>query len=161
VSQARPNHSYDDFRKNAAAAYAAMMALGKAIDDGGLEKSLTELVKLRASQINGCAFCLQLHANKAREIGIPPEKIDLVAAWRETTDTFSQPEIAALALTEVLTKLAEGDALDRAYADVARHFDDDQILFLTMTIAMINQWNRIAVGLRFPPPARRRASTAA
>ncbi len=80
MSPTRPHHSYDDFRRKTAAAYAAMGALGKALDDGGLDKALTELVKLHASQINGCAFCSQLHVNKAREIGIPSEKLDLVAA---------------------------------------------------------------------------------
>ena len=161
MSGSRPHHNYEDFRKNAAAGHAAMIALGKAIDEGGLEKSLTELIKLRASQINGCAFCLQLHLNKAREIGVPGEKLDLVAAWRETSSTFTERETAALGWTEALTRLTDPEALDASYSSLSQHFDETEIVILTMAIGMINQWNRIAVALRFPPPVPRRATSVA
>jgi AhpD family alkylhydroperoxidase len=157
----RPHLNYEDFRRDAGAAHAAMTALGKAIEEGGLDKSLAELIKLRASQINGCAFCLQLHLNKAREIGISVEKLDLVGAWRETSGTFSERENAALGWTEALTRLSEGEGLDLAYSALALHFDEREILFLTMAIGMINQWNRIAVAFRFPPPVPRRGGSAA
>ena len=155
MSETRARLDYEDFTKAAPAAYAALVALGKAVDDSGLAKELTELVKLRASQINGCAFCLQLHLNIARKLGMPNQKLDLVAAWREA-GVFTEKEMAALAWTEILTDVARQGAADEAYAAVRRHFNETEALFLTVAIGTINQWNRIAVALRFTPPIPRR-----
>ncbi|MGD0639918.1 MAG: carboxymuconolactone decarboxylase family protein [Roseiarcus sp.] len=143
--------SYEDFAKTAASAHGALLALGNAVDDSGLEKGLTELVKLRASQINGCAYCLQLHLNIARKLGLPGAKLDLVAVWREA-GVFTDREMAALAWTEALTERAAEGASDENYAGLLQHFSPSEALFLTVAIGTINQWNRIAGALRFAPP---------
>jgi AhpD family alkylhydroperoxidase len=124
--------------------------LGALVAERGLDKPLTELVKLRASQLNGCAFCLQFHLGIARRLGLPAEKLDLLCVWRET-DLFSARERAALAWTETLTLLHHDDSRSAAESALAAHFTPDEILSLTVAIGTINQWNRIAVGLRFPP----------
>ncbi len=152
MSETHARLDYEHFAKTAAAA--ALLTLGKAVDESGLAKELTELIKLRASQINGCAFCLQLHLNIARKLGMPNQKLDLVATWREA-GVFTDREMAALAWTEILTDVARQGAADEAYAAVRRHFSETEALFLTVAIGTINQWNRIAVALRFPPPIPR------
>ena len=157
---ARPRMGYEEFTKAAAPVRGALLALGKAVDDSGLDKTLTELLKLRASQINGCAFCLQLHLNIARKLGVPSEKLDLVGVWRET-DVFSPRERAALAWTEALTELNDEGARAAAGAALPQHFTHDEILFLTVTIGTINQWNRVAIGLSFPPPIPKHAAPGA
>ena len=118
----------------------------------GMDKGLIELIKLRASQINGCAFCLQLHLNWARKAGVPQVKLDRVAAWHEAPG-FSVQERAALAWTEALS-----DPLRRSETESAREaldavFDNDQVLRLTVAVAAINAWNRIAGPLGFTPPS--------
>ncbi len=151
---------YEEFARTAPAAHAAMRALGKAVDDAGLEKELTELIKLRASQINGCAFCIQIHLNLARKLGIAGEKLDLVIAWREA-GLFTPREMAALAWTEALTDLARQGPSDEAYATLLEQFTPSEAAFLTVAIGTINQWNRIAVALRFTPPVPRPAAASA
>jgi len=143
--------SYGDFAAAAPAARAALFAMGKAVDDSGLEKTLTELIKLRASQMNGCAFCIQFHLNTARKLGVAGEKLDLVAAWREA-GVFSDREKAALAWTEALTTMPADAASDADFARLLTQFDETEAMFLTLAVAGINQWNRIAVALRFAPP---------
>ncbi|MFT4021702.1 MAG: carboxymuconolactone decarboxylase family protein, partial [Acinetobacter sp.] len=98
--------SYAGFQKISPAALAALLEMGKAVDDSGLEKTLTELVKIRVSQINGCAFCIQFHLQIARRIGIDAIKLDLVAAWRDV-DVYSARELAALEWAEEVTRLAD------------------------------------------------------
>lgn len=129
----------------------AMLALGKAINASGLEKDLLELIKLRASQLNGCAFCLQFHLNVARDLGMPTPKLDLLAAWREAP-VYSVRERVALAWTEALTLTSEGGASDALYAEVLAEFGPAHLSFLTAAISNINAWNRIAAALRFAPP---------
>lgn len=143
--------TYDDFGVQAAPVRDALLAIGKAVDNSGLEKTLTELVKLRASQINGCAFCIAFHLQVARRLGIPGDKLDLVAAWHDT-DIFSPRERAALALTEALTRL--DDLASGSRAVPAEHFSATETLHLMVAIGAINHWNRIAIGLQFPPPSR-------
>lgn len=143
--------SYERFNAVAAPARAALLALGKCVDDAGIDKGLSELIKLRASQINGCAFCVQLHLTIARKIGMPAEKLDLVAVWREA-GVYSPRELAALAWTEALTDINKGAESDVAYAALQAQFTETEIAFLTVAIGTINQWNRIAGGLRFAPP---------
>jgi AhpD family alkylhydroperoxidase len=152
--------TYDTFSKTAAPVQEALLALGKCVDDSGLEKTLTELVKLRAAQMNGCAFCVQLHLNVARRLGVPVEKLDLVSVWREA-GVFTARERAALAWTEVLTDLTRDAARSEAEAQVAEAFTEEEALYLTVTIGTINQWNRIAVALRFPPPILKHAQRGA
>lgn len=147
-------HSRSDFpgfEQVAPAVVAALRLLGKAVDDSGLDKPLTELLKLRASQLNGCAFCLQFHLNLARKLGLAPAKIDLVATWREA-GIFSPRERAALAWTEALTLMAQQPLADSAYAALQAEFSGPEIAFLTAAVGAINAWNRIAGALQFPPP---------
>jgi AhpD family alkylhydroperoxidase len=130
---------------------AALRALTKASVDAGLEKDLIELIKIRASQVNGCAFCLQFHLNEARKLGVAAEKLDLVAAWREA-GVYSGREEAALAWTETLTRVADNGASDEAYAAVGKEFNEKEVIFLTAAIGNINAWNRIGVAFGFSPP---------
>ena len=143
--------SMEDFAQRAPAVPAALRKLGEAIDASGLEKTLTELVKLRASQINGCAYCAQFHINLLRKLEVAPEKIDLIAVWREA-GVFSDREMAALAWTEALTEPPGHGASDVAYAALLTQFAEHEAIFLTAAIGLINAWNRIGVGLRFAPP---------
>lgn len=139
------------FAEVAPSVNAALLAMGKAIDESGLEKTLTELMKLRASQLNGCAFCTQMHLNVSRKIGVPETQLGLVAVWREAK-VFSPREQAALAYTEALT-LAPAAGLDEALqARLQANFSSQELPFLTAAIANINAWNRIAGALRFSPP---------
>lgn len=157
-SQARME--WEKFRQVAPDANAALLALGKAPVDAGLPKDLLELVKLRASQINGCAFCTQFHLNQARQAGVAPEKLDLLAAWRDA-GVFSAREAAALAWTEALTDIARQGASDEAYAALRAEFSETEATFLTVAVATINAWNRIAGPLRFTPPIPQRKEQAA
>lgn len=140
-----------DFEREAAEVLAALGALGKAVDNSGLDKSLTELLKVRASQLNGCAFCLQYHLNYARKLRVTPAKLDLVATWRDA-GVYSARERAALAWTEALTSMPSLHIADADYADVQAQFSRTELAFLTSAIAAINAWNRIAGALRFSPP---------
>jgi AhpD family alkylhydroperoxidase len=128
-----------------------LSALSKAVEDSGLEKTLTELIKIRASQINGCAFCLQFHLNVARKFNLSQTKLDLVAVWRDA-GVFSPRERAALAWTEVLTHVTPIGIPDESYDDARKEFNESELVFLTTAIASINAWNRIAMAYRFTPP---------
>jgi AhpD family alkylhydroperoxidase len=122
---------------------------------------LTELVKLRASQINGCANCLNMHAIDARELGETEQRLYLLPAWREAP-CFSDRERAALGWTEALTRLSEGRDHDAAYQTLRDHFTEEEQVMLTLTINVINGWNRIAVGFGlFVDPATIRPTQAA
>ena len=125
----------------------AMMALETAIQNSGLEQSLIELVKTRASQINGCAYCIDMHTRDARAHGESEQRLYLLNAWRESP-LFSDRERAALAWTEAATLVSETHIPDEAYETVRGQFSEDEIVKLTLLIATINAWNRIAIGLR-------------
>lgn len=144
--------TYESFVQEAAPVFAGLVAMGQAVDASGLEKPLTELLKIRASQINGCAFCLQYHLNIARNARLPRVKLDLVAAWHEAPEVFTERERAALAWTEALTAKPHEGVSDALYAQVERQFPGAQLAYLTAAVANINAWNRIAVALRFAPP---------
>lgn len=146
-----PRIGRSDFDDIAPAAVAALRALGKAVDDSGLEKTLTELIKVRASQINGCAFCIQFHLNMARKLGVETPKLDLLAAWREV-GVYTARERAALAWTEALTRMDRHSVSDATYAQVQEQFTRSEIAFLTTSVGAINAWNRIAGSLHFAPP---------
>lgn len=128
----------------------AMLALEAAVSKLPLEKSLLELVKLRASQINGCAFCVDLHTSDARKRGETDRRLHAIAVWRESP-FFTSRERAALTWTESLTRLAETHAPDEDYAQFAEHFSDREQVDLTLAINTINCWNRLAVGFRKVP----------
>lgn len=142
---------YQTFSTLAPAARAALIDMGKAVEASGLDKGLLELIKLRASQINGCAFCLDLHLDWARQAGVSQRRIDLLPVWHEA-DVYSAAERAALAWTEALTHIEEGGPAAPDAADLSRHFSESEVLFLTVAIANINAWNRIAGPLRFALP---------
>lgn len=147
-----------DYRAIQPDLYEAMHGLQERIDDGNLEPGLLEMVRLRASQINGCSFCVNLHANAAREGGESDARLHMVAAWRHAR-SFTARERAALRWCETLTGLAEAPAFDEPLAELREHFTDPEIVTLTWAVAAINVWNRIAVPLGRPagPPAPREA----
>jgi AhpD family alkylhydroperoxidase len=116
----------------------------------GLEPSLLDLVKMRASQVNGCAYCLDMHTKDARARGESEQRLYLLDAWRESP-FYSERERAALAWTEAVTLVAESRVPDAVYAEVRRQFSDDELLALTMAVATINAWNRLNVALRTVP----------
>ena len=130
----------------------AMIALEAAVSKLPLEKSLIELVKLRASQINGCAFCLDMHAADARKDGETERRLYTLSAWRETP-FFTPRERAALAWTESLTQLSLTHAPDEDYAMLSAEFSPKEMVDLTVAISTINSWNRLAVGFRKMPQA--------
>jgi len=134
------------------AAYKAMVALDARAHQTTLPKPLVELVKLRASQINGCAYCVDLHSRDAKVAGEPDERIFAVAAWREGP-FFAEAERAALALTESMTRLSEGGdrVPDEVWQQAAKHYDEQRLAELVMLIATINAWNRIGVATRMVP----------
>lgn len=146
-----PRIDWNDFARTAPAVAVVLRDLGQAVDDAGLDKSLTELIKLRTSQINGCAYCIQYHLNVARRLGVAPAKFDLVAAWRDA-GIYSARECAALAWTEALTLMAGRHIADAVYTELQAQFSETEIAFLTTAIGAINAWNRIAGALRFAPP---------
>ena len=136
-----------NYGKVAPGATRAMMALENYVHESGLEQSLLELVKIRASQINGCAYCLDMHTKDARANGETEQRIYTVSAWRETP-FFSDRERAALLWSETLTKLSQNDVPDEIFEAVHAHFSDEEMVNLTMAIIAINGWNRLAVGFR-------------
>lgn len=140
--------SYEAFAAAAPEIKAALLAMGKAVDKG-LDKRLSELVKVRVSQINGCLFCLQLHLDVARGLGLTGARIDHLPIWRESP-VYDARERAALAWGEVLTLASSPDAVadERTRLDVV--FSASEVILLTSAIANINAWNRIAKGLGFP-----------
>lgn len=125
----------------------AMQALEQHLRASGLDHSLYELVKIRASQINGCAFCLDMHTREARAHGETEQRLYVLSAWRESP-AFTDRERAALAWTESLTLIAQTSAPDQVYAQVRAQFNDKEIVQLTALVGMINAWNRLAIGLR-------------
>jgi AhpD family alkylhydroperoxidase len=135
----------------------AMLGLEACIARGSIERPLIELVKMRASQINGCAYCLDMHSKDARAAGEGEQRLYTLDAWRETP-FFSSRERAALAWTETLTRVAETHVPDAEYEAVRAEFSEQELVDLTLVIVTINAWNRIAVGFRSVPgtyqPAR-------
>jgi AhpD family alkylhydroperoxidase len=131
----------------------AAVQLETTLKNSGLDPSLFELVKIRASQINGCAFCVHMHTTDARKHGETEMRIYLLNAWRESS-LYSPRERAALAWTESLTEIADKGAPDGDYEALTRHFSETEIVNLTMLIGMINLWNRLAIGLRSQHPVK-------
>ncbi|MFM2486870.1 carboxymuconolactone decarboxylase family protein [Celerinatantimonas yamalensis] len=141
---------YASYKRLAPAVVAALTALGQAIDDSGLEKSLTELLKIRVSQINGCAFCLQLHLNMVQKLALPIAKINLLSVWHDV-DCYSVRERVALEWAETLTMMAQQSVDSACFDKLTQQFSIAEIGYLTAAIANINAWNRIAGGLKFTP----------
>ncbi len=128
-----------------------MLALEAAIEKSGIDHGLLELVKLRASQINGCGYCIYMHVKDALKHGENDMRLHLLNAWRESP-SFSDRERAALNWTEKLTRVAEAGVPDEDYEELKRHFNETEIAYLTLAIGAINIWNRVQVGLRWLHP---------
>ena len=123
----------------------------------GLEPNLLDLIKTRASQINGCAYCIHMHTHEARARGESEERLYLLDAWRESP-LYSERERAALAWTEAVTLISQTHAPDAVYEEARRHFTEEELVKLTVAIAAINSWNRIAIGFRAVHPVKAAAS---
>ncbi|MFD5801600.1 MULTISPECIES: carboxymuconolactone decarboxylase family protein [unclassified Streptomyces] len=133
----------------------ALQGMGAAAKGGLGDARLAELVQIRASQLNHCAFCLDMHLGIARKQGVGERQLDLLAAWEEAGEVFDARERAALALTEAVTVLTDGFVPDAVYEEAARHFDADGLAHLLALIAAINSWNRLMVARRIPAGSTR------
>ncbi|HET7117121.1 MAG TPA: carboxymuconolactone decarboxylase family protein [Hanamia sp.] len=127
--------------------YKAMVELQKVVDQSSIDPKLLELIKFRSSQINGCAYCLDMHSKDAIAIGESEQRLHVLAAWREAP-FYSPKERAALAWCESLTLISETGAPDNVYEELKNLFSPEEIMELTFAIVAINGWNRLAIGLR-------------
>jgi AhpD family alkylhydroperoxidase len=139
-----------DFKTAPAGATEAMYALEKYVRSSGLEQKLLELVRLRASQINGCAYCIDMHTKDARAEGETEQRLYGLSAWRETP-FYSDRERAALEWTEALTLISQNQAPDELYKRVRQQFNESELINLTLAINAINSWNRLAISFRAVP----------
>jgi AhpD family alkylhydroperoxidase len=142
-----------DYLAAAPQAIQALSSAGKYLHAEQFDPKLKSLVELRVSQINGCAYCLNLHTAEARAHGEKQQRLDTLSAWRETT-FFTEREQAALAWAESLTLIADTHAPDDVYANVTKHFQGKELVDLTLVIVNMNAWNRIAIGFHKPVPVR-------
>ncbi len=138
------------FKQHAPKAYKALLDVGRAVSESGLEEPLLHMVYLRVSQINGCAFCNDMHWKDARRVGEPEEKLARVVCWAESPG-FTDRERAAFAWAEAVTNLHEGHVPDAAFEAVRAHFSEVELSHLTIAIASINSWNRLAISFRMVP----------
>jgi AhpD family alkylhydroperoxidase len=129
--------------------YKAMLGLEKALLQSGLDKKLYELIKLRASQINGCAYCINMHTRDAMKEGETAQRLFLLDAWRET-ELYSEKEKAVLALTESMTLISGNHVPDEVYDEAAAHVSEKELAAVIMAVVAINSWNRIAITTRTP-----------
>lgn len=136
-----------DYRKTAPGGISALSALESYVRMSGLEPALLELVKLRASQINGCAYCIDMHTKDARAEGESEQRLYAVGAWRETP-FFTERERAALSWTEAVTQVNQEHVSEEVYGDAHQHFSDKELVDLTLAIIAINGWNRLAISFR-------------
>lgn len=139
-----------DYYSVAPQALNAILGVESYIQKCSLDIHLKELVKMRASQINGCAYCLDMHASLARENGETDQRLHLLPAWRETS-LYSERERAALAWTKAVTDISKGHAPDEVYNGLRDHFSETEIVDLTVLISLINMWNRTAISFRQQP----------
>jgi AhpD family alkylhydroperoxidase len=131
---------------------AALVGVEKYLERSGLDRKLMALVKMRASQINGCTYCLHMHSEEARKAGESDVRLFVLPGWRES-DLYTARERAALAWTESLTHIATTHAPDDVYAEARRQFSEKELADLSIAIAMINAWNRLSIGVRAVHPA--------
>lgn len=139
-----------EYNKVSPQAVQAMYALEKFVRESGLEPSLLELIKMRASQINGCAYCIDMHSKDARTHGETEQRLYALAAWRETP-FFTDRERAALEWTESLTLVSGNHVPDEIFERVRQHFNSEELVALSMAIVTINSWNRLAIAFRAVP----------
>jgi AhpD family alkylhydroperoxidase len=151
-----------DYRRHAQGALKAVLDLEKYLAESGLEPKLIHLVKMRASQINGCAYCLDMHSIDARTEGETEQRLYTLDAWRETP-FFTERERAALAWTEAVTLIAQTHAPQEVYEELKKYFTEKEIVDLTFVAGTINLWNRLAISMRAVPghykPAKAAASS--
>ena len=136
-----------DFTRVSPQSLKPLFALGAQIETSSLERPLLELVKMRASQINGCAYCLDMHSKDARAQGETEQRLYLLDAWRETP-LYSERERAALAWTEAVTLVTDGHVPNDVYDEASNHFTEDELVMLTLQIVAINGWNRLNIAFR-------------
>jgi AhpD family alkylhydroperoxidase len=148
-----------DHRKIAPGAVQAMLGLEEYVRRSGLEPALLDLVKTRASQLNGCAYCIDMHTKDARARGESEQRLYELSAWRETP-FFSPRERAALAWAEAVTLIADGHVPDDVYEEVRRSFSEKELVDLTLAIVAINGWNRLAISMRAVPGTYQPAAAA-
>lgn len=139
-----------DYARKSPAGYRAYLALNQFVEDCGIEHSLLELIKIRASQLNGCAFCLDMHTIDARAAGETEQRLYLLDAWREAP-FYSERERAALAWTEAVTLVSQAHVPDDVFAEARRHFGEVELVNLTWAVVTINGWNRVAIAFRAQP----------
>jgi AhpD family alkylhydroperoxidase len=139
-----------DYKKFGGDAYRAMAGLERYVHQCGLEPKLLELVKFRASQMNGCAYCMDMHSKDARQAGESEQRLFTISSWRETP-FFTERERAALAWTEAVTRISPESVDDGLYAEVRKHFSEKEIVDLTLAVITINGWNRLAISFRSEP----------
>ena len=139
-----------DYQKAPAAAKQAVYALDHYLRNSGLDPKLVELVKMRASQINGCAYCIDMHSKDARAEGETEQRLYALSAWRETP-FYSERERAALEWTEAVTLVSQNHVPDDVYERVRQHFDETGLINLTLAVIAINGWNRLAISMRAVP----------
>jgi AhpD family alkylhydroperoxidase len=144
----------------APAAITALRGVETYLHQTALGSQLIELVKMRASQINGCAYCLDMHSKALRKGGETEQRLYVLSGWRESP-AFTPRERAALAWTDALTKIVETQAPDADYEELRRHFNDKEVIDLTILIGMINTWNRLAISMRYEHPLNAVVSAAA
>lgn len=132
-------------------AYAAVMGM-EAYSRTHVDKTLYELIKLRASLLNGCGYCVDMHATDGAKAGIPQRKLHAVGAWQHAKSLFDERELAVLALTDAVTKLGPTTVTDEIWDAAAAHFDEAELGSLLMAISTINVWNRIAIATEMEPP---------
>ncbi|MCF8179390.1 MAG: carboxymuconolactone decarboxylase family protein [Sulfuritalea sp.] len=143
-----------DLRNASPGGYAAMLGLNAQVHASGLDAGMLELIKIRVSQLNGCAFCIAMHVAAARKLGVGEQRMHLLAAWHEAP-IYSAAERAALAWAEVLTRLPGGEVTDEAYEQASTHFPGAQIVELSLAVVEINAWNRLMMAARVPPTVDR------
>lgn len=148
-----------DIAKVSPAAYQAVAALQSYVDKSGLDAKLRELIKIRASQINGCAYCLAMHTRDARKLGETDERMHLLNAWREAP-VYSERERAALGWIEAITLVTQGHVPDEAFEAVRQQFSEKEIVDLTAAAIAINSWNKIAIAFRVPPQVENKKAAA-
>lgn len=149
-----------EYRKFAAEAQKSLFGLEKYIAESGLDHKLIHLMKMRASQINGCAFCIDMHSKDARALGETEQRLYELDAWRETP-FYTERERAALAWTEAVTLVSETHVPDAVYDEVRKQFSEKEIVDLTLVVATINAWNRLAISFRSVPGRYKPAAAAA
>lgn len=139
-----------DYTKVQPEAFQTLLKLEGYVKKSGLDHTLLELIKIRASQINGCAFCLDMHTKDARAMGETEQRLYMLNAWREAP-FYTEAERAAIALTEAVTKISEAGVPQELYEQVRKHFDEGQFTNIIMVINAINCWNRIAISTGMVP----------